>query len=124
MGWTTPIVVTAAAAGLMLLAGTGKQAKQAEPVDHAKEARFQTVVAGARWLKSNAKNPASFELARAVMVDSQTICYEYRGTNSFNAVVLNRRVISNAVNSGEDRDWNKHCAGRDGEDFTYARQAL
>ena len=94
------------------------------PADPAKEARFQSVVAGARWSKNSMKNPKSFELVSATMPDSATACYVYRGTNSFNAVVTQRHVISNAVNSGEPDAWNRHCEGRSGEDFSYARHAL
>ncbi len=90
----------------------------------AREKEFRTVVAGARWLKENMKNPASFELISAGMIDGKVICYEYRGTNSFNAIVPNFRVITDNVNSGEAKDWNKYCAGKLMTDYTYARRVL
>lgn len=95
------------------------------PPDPVREKQFQTAVAGAKWLKSKMKNPASFELVAVTMIgDLQAMCYEYRGTNSFNAIVTSRHVITDNVNSGEARDWNKHCAGKSGTDFSYARHAL
>lgn len=99
-------------------------AAKAPTVVDPKEAQFRTVVAGARWLKQNMHNPASFELVSATMIDDKAICYEYRGTNSFNAIVLNRRVITDNVNSGDRKEWNKHCAGKSGTDFTHARRAI
>lgn len=93
--------------------------------DAKKEKDFQTVVAGAKWIKQSLKNPKSFELVSAGMVDGgKALCYTYRGTNSFNAVVTQHRVITDHANSGEAKDWNKHCAGQPQTDFTYARQAL
>ena len=89
-----------------------------------KEQQFQAVVAGAKWLKKSMKNPTSFELTSAIMMGDEAICYEYRATNSFNAVVPGHRVIAGAVNSDKDKDWNKYCGGKTGTDFTYARRAL
>lgn len=105
--------------------GEGGTAPTPPVVDEAKERNFRTVVAGARWIKSNMKNPKSFELVSAMMVDGgKTVCFQYRGTNSFNATVLNYRVITDTLNSGASKDWNAHCAGKTGEDFSYARHAI
>lgn len=92
--------------------------------DLAKEKEFRTVVAGLRWIKESMKNPKSFELVSARMIDGKALCIEYRGTNSFNAVVVNRRVITDAVNSDKAKDWNASCAGKSGTDYLYARNAL
>lgn len=89
-----------------------------------RDLEFRQAVAGARALKANMKNPASFELVFAGMNDEKTMCYEYRGTNSFNAVVTNRYVIGEGVASGEPAAWNKHCAGQRLTDYTHARRAL
>jgi hypothetical protein len=88
------------------------------------EKDFQTVVAGARWIKGSMKNPASFELVSALMIGHDVVCYKYRGTNSFNAIVPNYRVITNTVNSGSDKDWNRYCAGKPGTDYSYASHAM
>ncbi len=89
-----------------------------------REKDFQAVVAGAVWLKQNTKNPASFELVTAGMIDGKTACYVYRGTNSFNALVVNHHVIGQNINSGSSAAWNKYCAGKSGTDFSNAREAL
>lgn len=104
---------------------TSKQPDPPDPQKLAREREFQTVVAGARWLKENMHNPKSFELVSAFVTDGgKAICYEYRGTNAFNAIVKNHRVISDTVNSGKATDWNKHCAGKAGTDYSYARHAI
>lgn len=90
----------------------------------AEEKEFQTVVGSLVWIKENMKNPKSFELVSAQMIGGKALCIEYRGTNSFNAVVLNRRVITDNVNSAESKDWNRECAGRSGKDYLFARRAL
>ena len=94
------------------------------PADPAEEARFQTVVAGVRWIKENQKNPESFELISAGMIGTKTICYTYRARNSFNALVVNHHVIGEKVNSNSGAAWSKHCAGKSGKDYTSAKYAL
>lgn len=89
-----------------------------------KEAEFQKVVAGAYILKQGMKNPVSFKLESATMMADGSICYEYRSTNSFNAVVPGRYVMA-PKNSGDSAaSWNKYCGGKSGTDYTSARQAL
>jgi hypothetical protein len=126
MSKTSPynVAAVAVAAVIAVVYVTKKPGQEKAPLDPEREARFQKIVAGAMWLKTNQKNPASFELVSATMPDSATACYVYRGTNSFGAVVTQRHVISNMVNSGELSTWAKHCDGRSGEDFSFARQAL
>ena len=82
------------------------------------------MVAGARWIKSNMNNPKSFELVFAGMTDKGVACYQYRGTNEYNAVITTQRVISDKINSGSDADWNKHCGGKQMTNYTHARQAV
>ena len=89
-----------------------------------KEGEFQKVVAGAYILKQGMKNPDSFKLESAAMMADGSICYEYRSTNSFNAVVPGRYVMA-PKNSGDSAaSWNKYCGGKSGTDYTSARQAL
>ncbi len=90
----------------------------------ANEAEFKAVVIGAAALKAASKNPKSFKLESAVKMASGAICYEYRGTNSFNAIVPGNAVFILGVGSSKPADWNKHCAGKSGIDFTHARQAI
>lgn len=88
------------------------------------EADFQRVVKGAKLLKANAKNPDSFKLESAILMPDDTICYEYRATNSFNAVVLERMTVTAKGGSREATAWNQYCANKTGANMTHARQAL
>ena len=89
-----------------------------------KEAEFQIVVAGARYIKKSAKNPDSFKLNSAAMMPSGAICYEYRATNSFNAIVPGTTVIIKGKVSQQASDWNKYCGGKSGTDYSNAEYAL
>lgn len=92
--------------------------------DAQKQRDFQSVVAVLRYIKGEMKNPKSFALVSAKMLPGQTVCVEYRGTNSFNAVVTSRYVMSNTVSSASAEAWSSHCAGRAGTDFSAARHAM
>ena len=85
------------------------------------EAEFQSVVSRLRALKASSKNPTSFELVDALLMDDGTVCVVYRGTNSFNAVVTENKAIARDLRVV---DWNRFCAGKSGKEMTYARQAL
>lgn len=92
--------------------------------DAAREREFQTVVAGAKWIKGTMKKPETFELLSALMIDGKVICYEYKARNSWNDVREGYRVITDDVNSDEPKVWNKHCANKTGTDYSHARIAL
>lgn len=85
------------------------------------EADFQSVVSRLRALKASTKNPTSFELVDAILMDDGTVCVVYRGTNSFNAVVTENKAIAKDMRLV---DWNRFCGGKSGKDMKYARQAL
>jgi len=85
------------------------------------EAAFQADVAKVKALRSSMKNPASFQLVKAIRMESGVLCVEYRGTNSFNAIVTEQKAITPA---GAFADWNKSCAGKTGKDVSYLRHAL
>ena len=94
------------------------------------EAEFQTFVRQVAALKASMKNPASFKLEEAQSPKVGTLCVTYRATNSFNAVVPGYALLldGKAITS-DNREkfvplWNKHCAGKPGNDFTHIRQAL
>jgi len=89
-----------------------------------KEADFQTVVKVAAWAKKNAKNPASFELTYAGLTGTRTVCIEFRATNSFNAIVPGRYIMSDTVSGDTAALWNQHCVNQTITDYSYARQAL
>jgi hypothetical protein len=97
--------------------------------ERAAEAVFQANVASVQRLKSAMKNPASFSLEQALRMDDGVLCVTYRATNSFNAVVPGRAVITatKILTPGQDGftgRWNARCAKKSGVDVTYIRQAL
>lgn len=87
-----------------------------------KEADFQFAVVAARALKGSLKNPASFELVSAILVDGGgPLCLEYRGTNSYNAVITERAAIKRDYKLGK---WALECTGKTGSDMKSIRHAL
>lgn len=94
------------------------------------EREFQLAVRAAKILKAGMKNPASFQLTEAVRTDEGVLCFEYRGTNSFNAVVPSYAVIppGGQPAAGPLRDvakaWNKHCANRQATDMMHIVHAM
>lgn len=102
----------------------GKAVQAKTPAEIQKEREFQQVVSAARQLKNAMKNPASFELVSALMVQGPTICLVYRSTNSFNAVVTERYTVNDKVSSTGTAAWNKHCGGKTGDDYSYAKRVI
>ena len=100
---------------------TPEQRAREEAEKAKKEAEFQSVVSRLRALKATTKNPNSFELVDAVLMNDGTLCATYRGTNSFNAVVTESKAIAKDLKIVE---WNRFCGGKSGTDMKYARQAL
>lgn len=95
--------------------------KAAEAKEKAeREATFQKAVNTARAVKSAAKDPSSFELVSLVVMSDKTECLVFRARNSFNAIVTDQRAFLN----GKSVDWNKHCGGKTGDDYSHARQAI
>ena len=112
----------AASASQRIEAAKTPEQRAREVAEKAKnEAEFQLVVSRLRSLKASTKNPGSFELVEALLMDDGTLCAVYRGTNSFNAVVTENKAISK---DPRVVDWNRFCAGKSGKDMKYARQAL
>lgn len=86
--------------------------KQAEAAEGAK---LGWDILRIKALKEGTKNPASFELVDAIRMDDQALCITYRGTNSFNAVVTENKVL---LKDGKTGVWNKSCSGKTGSDVT------
>jgi len=100
---------------------TPVQRAQEEVEKAKKEAEFQSVVSRLRALKASTKNPNSFEIVTAILMNDGTLCATYRGTNSFNAVITeNKAVAKNLKIVG----WNRFCGGKSGRDMKSAQYAL
>jgi hypothetical protein len=88
----------------------------------AREARFREGSIYALALKKGMKNPDSFKLETAIRMADGIYCFEYRATNSFNAIVLGRAFFGAGKVGTSDQGstfsplWNRYCA-RSGEDF-------
>jgi predicted nucleic acid-binding Zn-ribbon protein len=75
-------------------------------------------------LKKTMKNPDSFKLDSALSTPAGALCFEYRGTNTFNAIVPAKAVVApgaTQVATGSDQQvavaWNKHCANTAGDEI-------
>lgn len=77
-----------------------------------------------RLIKQNAKNPDSIKIESAFLTTAGAVCINYRGTNSFNAVVPGLMVLPSDASSKSataeqtPTAWNKHCAKTPGRDIT------
>jgi hypothetical protein len=88
------------------------------------EARFQMGSLYARVLKKNMKNPDSFKLEQVILTAEGMYCFEYRATNSFNAVVPGRAYVGNGKSGTSDSgngfaaQWNRYCGGKPGDSMS------
>lgn len=84
--------------------------------------RIKVASAGAIILKKHMKDPDSFKLVSALVIEKTgAVCYEYRAKNSFGAVVPGSAVLppdgknfKTDEMQGFTKLWNKECAGKDG----------
>lgn len=85
---------------------------------------MQRAAAGAVLLKKAMRNPDSFQLESAVVVDgTNAVCYEYRAQNGFGGMNVGRAFISSdgqqflmsePRTDGFDAIWNRECANKSG----------
>lgn len=116
---------TKIALGLIVLAvGLSWAVKRMEgpsytPTAPAEDKDRSFVFAAVKTLQQSVKNPDSFTLTRAFFTTDGFACIDYRATNSFNAVVPGRAVISLDVASSEDADWWKYCTNKTGKTYSF-----
>src|SRR5690606_15924854 len=100
------------------------EAKRKKEAAEMKE-RLEVAVAsqGAKALKSAMRNPDSFKLEKALVMDDGSVCYEYRAQNGFGGMNVGSAVLSAdgkvfKLNSddGFAKVWNKLCANKYGHD--------
>ena len=102
-----------------------------EPDEKEKLARtlsFQRAVFGARVLKESMRDPDSFNLETAIVVEGTgAVCYEYRAKNGFGGTNYGRAVISadgskflTNTMEGFALWWNAECANKKGVDSAAA----
>lgn len=85
------------------------------------DAEFQFAVLGAKSVKARLKNPASFELVDAGIVDSGVLCVTYRSTNSFNAVVTEQIAVRRDLSISK---WDNVCGNHSAVDMSHIRHAM
>jgi hypothetical protein len=85
--------------------------------------RVQNAVLGATMIQKGMKDPKSFDLETAIVIEETgDMCYQFRAKNSFGAVVPGAGVISEDFklakvdgDNGFAAAWNKRCQGRSGD---------
>lgn len=93
------------------------------PDELAAEARSALALAAAKQLKEMQKDPSSFQVSSAILMADGTTCFDFRSTNSFNALVPGqavfdgKRILTNS-SSEMSKVWNSRCAGKSGLDIT------
>jgi hypothetical protein len=117
-------VAQAAAAARAASSRIAAAAKQKTDRD-AENARLRMSAAGAMALKSAMKDPEAFELRSAIAMPNGASCYEYRGKNSFGAVLPSAAILTSKgkllVQESDGNAfvnaWNKECAGTNGQEM-------
>lgn len=97
------------AARVAALPQAEREALALERDNQARRVALAMTAAGA--IKKAAKNPDSIKFDTMNVNEKATVaCAEYRGTNSFNAVVRQATVFVDGKGSSSDSAaWNKHC---------------
>lgn len=131
----TSLVTKTVAAILVLgalLAGVGQIVRNNEgdqsgaaPAKAAADARtrlddqmYARAYAAAQLIRSSANDPDSIRFVEAGYTDDGSIILVYRGKNAFNAMVLNRAIITRDGKSASGSEaqtasaWNRHIAGK------------
>lgn len=86
------------------------------------EALFQRSVAGAKQLRSSMRNPDSFKLSEAIVMDDGGVCYHYRAQNGFGGMNIGEAVLApndqfkSTDSPGFEKLWNKECSHKTGKD--------
>ncbi|NJO35715.1 MAG: zinc ribbon domain-containing protein [Rhodospirillales bacterium] len=125
-----PIVIAVFAGSSTTMTPTTKPAENAE--DRAArvkaDAAVQRASVGAKLLKKAMRNPESFKLESALVIESTgAACYEYRAQNGSGGMNTGQAVLSGDAKlfktdemDGFARLWNEECAGKVGTDATTA----
>jgi hypothetical protein len=77
----------------------------------------------AQIILKEAKNPKSIEWVNVVYIQAGkdegegAYCFEIRGTNSFNAIVIEQTAFTITTKESKKAAWDKVCAGKNGRDL-------
>jgi hypothetical protein len=93
-----------------------------------KDAAVERAAAGAVILKKTMRDPESFKLESALVIDrTGAVCYDYRAKNGFGGTNVGHAVLGadgktfkTSEMDGFARLWNKECAGKSGTEAATA----
>lgn len=106
-------------------AQVAKAAEYTKAVDQKKELAFRKVVVILRELKRAQRDPDSLVWEDiAANEDASIMCIQYRSRNGFGGMNKSLLVVANRKASDKSKAWNKHCAGKQLEQFDYASRAI
>lgn len=113
-------------AAMAFTVATRDQTTHTPPAESKADENYRYMLAAVRTLKQAVKNPDSFKLVSAVLVDNDVACIRYRATNSFNAIVPGHAVLSlpKKLSSSDPSDWNSYCAEKTGTGYEFPDMAL
>lgn len=89
------------------------------------DAKFQFGVEGAKQLRDSMRNPDSFKMTKALIMEDGAVCYSYRSQNGFGgmndgqAVLAPRGKFKSDESAGFVTLWNKECANKTATDKTW-----
>lgn len=100
--------------------------REREQREQKDEVTWERALLAARELHDAMRNPDSFKLTSVLFMDDGSICYEYRAQNGFGGMNVGRAALAangsfktNEMN-GFAALWNRRCAGKIGENKTWA----
>jgi hypothetical protein len=82
------------------------------------EAAWRSAQALAASIRKGANDPSSIQIEEAVYTDAGAVAIEFRGKNTFGALIKNRAVMTpdGKIAAGSDEKiatvWNRHIAGK------------
>ena len=90
-----------------------------------RDTKFKTVVGAMIFIKRAARDPDSVVWDYAGANKPGTaFCIEYRARNGFGGFNREHAVFTNAGISQSAKSWNRNCANKELEDFTFAKHAV
>lgn len=93
-----------------------------------RDAAVQRATVGAATLKKSMRNPDSFKLESALVINgTDAVCYTYRAQNGFGGMNAGQAVLSADATQFKTDDmdgfaklWNKECGDKSGQDVATA----
>ena len=96
-----------------------------DPNDDLRKRRLAVAGVSLQRLRDSMRNPDSFKLRQALIMDNGATCYEFRSQNGFGgmndgyaALTPTGRLATNEMPGGTAL-WNQYCANKNGKDETW-----